>query len=73
MPIQSKYSTEEIESLIADILLHLETKNASVDLSLMALGNTITHLLNNNVSSANRQAIAQSFCQALQNSVASDK
>ena len=72
MPIQSKYSNAEIETLITEILLVLEQKNCSVDLSLMALGNTITHLISNEVSPANRQTITMSFCQALQNSVPSD-
>lgn len=73
MPIQSKYSNQEIESLISDILLQLEKNNASVELSLMALGNSITHLINNEVRAENRQSIAQSFCQALQSSIDSSE
>ena len=45
MPITSKYSTEQIESLVNELLAVLQRQKTPVDLSLIALGNLTTHLI----------------------------
>lgn len=72
MPIQSKYSNTEIESLISGFLLQLEQQQVSIDLSFMALGNTVTHLINHKIAPQHREAITNSFCHALKNSINTD-
>ncbi|MFQ6371743.1 YejL family protein [Shewanella sp. YIC-542] len=69
MPIQSKYSNAEVETLIAELLAVLEKHQAPTDLSLMALGNTVSHLLSTKVHAGSRQALAEQFAKALTSSV----
>ena len=71
MAIQSKYSNIQVESLIAEILAVLEKHKAPTDLSLMALGNCVTNLLERKVPSESRQAVAEQFAKALAQSVKS--
>ncbi len=71
MAIQSKYSNTQVESLIAEILAVLEKHKAPTDLSLMALGNCVTNLLERKVPSESRQAVAEQFAKALAQSVKS--
>ncbi len=72
MPQISRYSDEQVEQLLSELTNVLETHKASVDLSLMVLGNMVTNLLNSSVAPAQRQAIARSFAQALQSSINDD-
>ena len=69
MPILSKYSTEQIESLMQELQGVLQAHNASVDLGLLALGNLATHIINKQVPEALRADVASSFAQALQQSI----
>ena len=46
MPIVSKYSNERIENIIQNLLDVLVKEEATPDLALMALGNTITEMVN---------------------------
>ncbi|MCE9684887.1 YejL family protein [Shewanella sp. AS16] len=69
MAIQSKYSNTQVESLIAELLAVLEKHQAPTDLSLMVLGNCISHLLQTKVPDASRQAVAEQFAKALAQSV----
>lgn len=71
MAIQSKYSNTQVESLIAEILAVLEKHKAPTDLSLMALGNCVTYLLERKVPNESRQAVAEQFAKALAQSVKS--
>ncbi|MGI2191221.1 YejL family protein [Shewanella baltica] len=71
MAIQSKYSNTQVESLIAEILAVLEKHKAPTDLSLMALGNCVTNLLERKVPSESRKAVAEQFAKALAQSVKS--
>lgn len=73
MPQQSRYSDERVEKLLADMVNILEKDQAPTDLSLMVLGNMVTNLINTSVSSAQRNALARSFADALQASVREDK
>ena len=72
MPQQSRYSDEHVEQLLSELAQVLEKHQTPTDLSLMVLGNMVTNLINNSVSSAQRQAIARSFAQALQSSIHED-
>lgn len=69
MAIQSKYSNEQIEKLLQEVLLVLEQQGAPVDLSLMILGNAATHILSHKVPAQQRAAIAEQFAAALRQSV----
>ena len=73
MPQISRYSDEQVEQLLAELLNVLEKHKAPTDLSLMVLGNMVTNLINTSVAPAQRQAIAKSFAQALQSSVNDDQ
>ena len=69
MPILSKYSNEEVEQIVDQLIDVLTKHNAPVDLSLMCLGNSITHILKEHVPTGKRQAVAENFAKALAQSV----
>lgn len=70
MATKSKYQDKQLEALLNDLIIILEKHKSPVDLSLMALGNTITNILQTNVQNAQqREALAETFCQALKNSI----
>ncbi|TRX56866.1 DUF1414 domain-containing protein [Thalassomonas sp. M1454] len=69
MPIVSKYSNERVEKIIQDLLDILVNEEASTDLALMCLGNTISTIINNQVPESQREAISNSFASALQRSI----
>lgn len=64
MPIMSKYSDQKIEKILNDVLQVLHNNDVSIDLSLMILGNSITHVINNNVPVNQRAAIGEKFVNA---------
>jgi uncharacterized protein YejL (UPF0352 family) len=68
MPIQSKYSNEEFEALMQDVFVVLEKNKAKRDLSIMALGNVLANIFNNQVSQEQRQDMVLQFCNALKKS-----
>ena len=69
MAIQSKYSNTLVESLITELLAVLEKHQSPTDLSLMALGNCVTHLLQNKVPAEAREVVTEQFAKALSQSV----
>ncbi|MCF1427260.1 MAG: YejL family protein [Shewanella sp.] len=69
MAIQSKYTNTQVESLIAELLMVLEKHQAPTDLSLMVLGNCVSHLLQTKVSDKSRGEVAAQFARALEQSV----
>lgn len=69
MPIVSKYSTAQIEKLVNQLLDVLHEQNATTELSLMCLGNAISHVVNSSVPVAQRAAVVANFNQALADSV----
>jgi len=73
MPIVSKYSTDQIENIVNRLLEELRQQQATTELSLMCLGNCISHILNSNVPDAQRAEVARQFGQALQDAVSSKK
>ncbi|BCO19194.1 DUF1414 domain-containing protein [Alteromonas sp. McT4-15] len=72
MPQTSRYSNDEFEALMNKVILTLEEGGANRDLSLMVLGNVITHILNTQVSPENREAMATQFADVLKKSVKSN-
>lgn len=69
MPIVSKYSNERVEKIIQDLIDVLVKEEASTDLALMCLGNTISTIINNQVPESQRDAIAKNFANALTQSI----
>ncbi|WP_394228793.1 YejL family protein [Pseudoalteromonas spongiae] len=69
MPILSKYSDQQVENLVDDLLKTLVDHKAPLDLSLMSLGNTLSHIINEKVPAAQRHALIDNFTQALKDSV----
>ena len=69
MPQQSKYSDQQFEALMTDIIAVLEREKAGRDLSLMVLGNIITRILQHQVGDEDRKEMAERFAQVLIKSV----
>ncbi|MFT5677097.1 MAG: hypothetical protein ACI808_003049 [Paraglaciecola sp.] len=69
MPQQSKYSDSQFEALMHDIILAIEKNQASRDLSLMALGNVITNIFQQQVNENQRSEMAAQFTQVLLKSI----
>lgn len=69
MAIQSKYTNTQVEALIGELLAVLAKHQAPTDLSLMVLGNCVTHLLDKKVPNESRQKVAEQFAKALTQSV----
>jgi len=69
MPQNSRYTNAEFEALMNKVILTLEENNAGRDLSLMVLGNVITHILNTQVSADQRTEMADKFANVLKKSV----
>ncbi len=69
MPIQSKYSTAQIETIMNQLLDTLRQQDANTELSLMCLGNTISHIIQTHVPVAQQKDVAKSFAQVLVDSV----
>lgn len=69
MPQQSRYSNAEFEALMNEVILVLEKNNANRDLSLMVLGNVLTHIFNQQVAPDNREAMLEQFTSVLKKSV----
>ena len=65
MPITSKYSNEQVETILTEIAAVLDKHNASSELTLMIAGNIATNELNQNVALTQRKVIAEKFSQAL--------
>ncbi|MBE8168360.1 MAG: YejL family protein [Shewanella sp.] len=72
MAIQSKYNNAQVESLIAEIFAVLEKQKSPTDLSLMVLGNCVSHLLQTKVPEVSRPAVAEQFANALAQSTKLD-
>ncbi|AEF03083.1 DUF1414 domain-containing protein [Alteromonas sp. KS69] len=69
MPQNSRYTNAEFETLMNKVILTLEENDAGRDLSLMVLGNVITHILQTQVSPDKREAMADQFANVLKKSV----
>ncbi|RDV26024.1 DUF1414 domain-containing protein [Alteromonas aestuariivivens] len=69
MPQNSRYSDQEFETLMNKILFILEENQVNRDLSLMVLGNVITHIFNTQVPASQRDSMAEQFANALKKSI----
>jgi uncharacterized protein YejL (UPF0352 family) len=69
VPQNSRYTNAEFENLMNKVILTLEENDAGRDLSLMVLGNVITHILQTQVSPDKREAMADQFANVLKKSV----
>ncbi|SDJ53124.1 MULTISPECIES: YejL family protein [Ferrimonas] len=69
MAILSKYSNDDVESLLNELILVLEKNETPTDLALMVLGNAATDIINRNIAPGSRKRIAEQFGQALAASV----
>ncbi|HAU93645.1 MAG: DUF1414 domain-containing protein [Pseudomonadota bacterium] len=69
MPQQSRYSDAEFERLMNDVIMVLEKHGTSRDLSLMVLGNVISHIFEHQVPPASREAMVEQFASVLVKSV----
>ena len=65
MPVNSRYSDKEFETIMQDVFAVLETHSASRDLSLLVLGNVITQIFNQQEDKAKRNDMVDSFCRVL--------
>ena len=65
MPIISKYSNDEINNLVGELIDVVQKKNVSVDLQLIALGNAVSNIIDSKVPNSRKAAIAKSFSDAL--------
>lgn len=73
MATQSKYQDKQVDALLHDLILVLEKHKAPVDLSLMALGNTVTNILRNNIAHpVQQERLADAFANALKQSLKSE-
>ncbi|QSX32097.1 YejL family protein [Shewanella avicenniae] len=69
MALQSKYTNAQVEALIAELLAVLDKHQAPTDLSLMVLGNTVSHLLNTRVNPEVKEKLGEQFSKALAQSL----
>lgn len=69
MAIHSKYSDQQIDNILNEMITVLEKHQANTELSLIVLGNMTTNLLVNTVGKNQQLALAQAFSDALINSV----
>lgn len=69
MPIISKYSNEKIENILDEVMEVLHKNDVSVDLSLMVLGNSLTHIINSQVPAHKRTEIGDKFVKAFSASI----
>ncbi|WP_018691054.1 YejL family protein [Algicola sagamiensis] len=65
MPIKSKYSNEEIETVINELLAVVAKNNLNTDAALMCLGNAASHIINNHFDDKQKTIIAEKFAEAL--------
>ena len=61
MPYISKHTDQTVESLVNDIIQTLEKHQATTELSLMVLGNTLTHLFKTQIHAEQRAEFVQKF------------
>ncbi len=69
MPQTSRFNNNEIETIMNEILVVLENHNADKDLSLIALGNVLSHIFNHNVHGDHKRELVETFSNVLRKSV----
>ncbi len=69
MPIVSKYSAEQQDQLLSQVLDIFESQEIPVDLCLMTLGNAVSNVIGRGVPANKRQQVAEQFSRVLLQSV----
>lgn len=69
MPIVSKYSNQQVENIVDELIKVLDKHQAPLDLSIMSLGNALTHIINAKATPVQRASIVKAVTQALNDSV----
>ena len=69
MPQQSQYDDAQFETILNEVFMCLEKHLATRVLSLMVLGNAITHIFSHQVDERIRPQMVKQFCDVLQRSV----
>lgn len=69
MPQNSRYQDTDFEALMNKVLATLEENHADRDLSLMVLGNVITHIFQTQVQPKDRAAMVEKFADVLVKSI----
>jgi len=69
MALTSKYTNQQIETLVEAVLTQLESQQAPVDLQLMVLGDAVANLIKRRITPEQQQHIAKQFGDALSKSV----
>jgi uncharacterized protein YejL (UPF0352 family) len=72
MPYISKHSTEKLELIVEDLIATLEKHETTTELSLIALGNSLSHLFNTRIELKQRKRLVEKFNQSLTHSISSD-
>lgn len=73
MATHSKYQDKQINAILTEMTAVLEKHQAPLDLSLMVLGNMVTHLLTHSVGQNQSTILAQAFSDALFDSIKDKK
>jgi len=68
MPIVSKYSNERVEKIIQELIDVLVNEEATTDLALMCLGNTVTNVIGK-MPTEKQSAVVDNFTKALKQSI----
>lgn len=69
MPIQSRYSNDQIETVMQDLIDVINKHQCDRELALMVLGNTVTSVLTQQFERQQRQAVAEQFSAAMIKSI----
>ena len=69
MPIQSRYSNDQIETVMQDLIDVINKHQCDRELALMVLGNTVTSVLTQQFEPQQRQAVAEQFSAAMTKSI----
>lgn len=69
MSQQSRYSDQQFEALMGEIIEVLENNQADRNLALTVLGNLVTNILQQQVQAGDRREMAEKFAQVLVDSV----
>ncbi len=69
MAIVSKYSNQQVEQLLNQVLQVVDKPDVKPDLALMVLGNAATCIINQRVAPEHREKLSEGFAKALKSSI----
>lgn len=69
MPQTSRFDNQQIETIMDELLAVLEKHRANKDLSLVVLGNLLSHLFNTHIPKNQRDALVDTFANVLRKSI----